>query len=91
MTLTKDQKTKLIDSYHRHESDTGSPEVQIAILTSRILHLTEHLRTHKHDESTRRGLLKLVGHRRRLLAYLRKSDFQRFISLAERLNLRIAR
>lgn len=91
MTLTKEQKTKLIDSYHRHDSDTGSPEVQIAILTTRILHLTEHLRAHKHDESTRRGLLKLVGQRRRLLAYLRKSDFQRFIALAERLNLRIAK
>jgi small subunit ribosomal protein S15 len=91
MTLTKEQKTKLIDSYHRHESDTGSPEVQIAILTTRILHLTEHLRMHKHDESTRRGLLQMVGQRRRLLAYLRKSDFQRFIALAERLNLRIAK
>jgi small subunit ribosomal protein S15 len=91
MTLTKEQKTKLIDSYHRHDSDTGSPEVQIAILTTRILHLTEHLRMHKHDESTRRGLLQMVGQRRRLLAYLRKSDFQRFIALAERLNLRIAK
>lgn len=91
MTLTKEQKAKLIESYHRHETDTGSPEVQIAILTTRILQLTEHLRVHKHDESTRRGLLKLVGQRRRLLAYLRKSDFQRFIALAERLNLRIAK
>jgi small subunit ribosomal protein S15 len=91
MTLTKEQKTNLIQSYHRHDSDTGSPEVQIAILTNRILHLTEHLRTHKHDESTRRGLLKLVGQRRRLLAYLRKSDFQRFQAIVERLSLRVAR
>ncbi len=88
MTLTKEQKTNLIESYHRHDSDTGSPEVQIAILTNRINQLTEHLRTHKHDESSRRGLLKLVGQRRRLLAYLRGSDYQRYIALAERLNLR---
>jgi small subunit ribosomal protein S15 len=91
MTLTKEQKTNLIQSYHRHDSDTGSPEVQIAILTNRINQLTEHLRTHKHDESSRRGLLKLVGQRRRLLAYLRGSDYQRYIALAERLNLRTAR
>lgn len=91
MTLTKEAKTNLIESYHRHESDTGSPEVQIAILTTRINQLTEHLRAHKHDESSRRGLLKLVGQRRRLLAYLRKSDFQRFIAVTERLQLRIAK
>lgn len=89
--ITKDQKTNLIDAYHIHETDTGSPEVQIAILTTRILQLTEHLRAHKHDESSRRGLLKLVGRRRRLLAYLRKSDFQRFLAVTERLNLRIAK
>jgi small subunit ribosomal protein S15 len=88
MTLTKEQKTDLIESYHRHETDTGSPEVQIAILTRRISQLTEHLRAHKHDESSRRGLLKLVGHRRRLLAYLRSISFQRYIALTERLNLR---
>jgi small subunit ribosomal protein S15 len=91
MTLTKEQKTNLIESYHRHTSDTGSPEVQIAILTTRINQLTEHLRQHKHDESSRRGLLKLVGQRRRLLAYLRKTDFQRFIAVTERLSLRIAK
>lgn len=91
MTITKESKGSLIDSYHRHDTDTGSPEVQIAILTTRIKGLTEHLRTHKHDESSRRGLLKLVGRRRRLLAYLRKSDFQRFIALTERLSLRIAK
>lgn len=89
MTLTKEQKTDLIQSYHRHESDTGSPEVQIAILSRRINQLTEHLRSHKHDESSRRGLLQLVGQRRRLLAYLRRTAFPRYIALAERLNLRI--
>jgi small subunit ribosomal protein S15 len=89
MTLTKERKTDLITSYQRHDSDTGSPEVQIAILTTRINQLTEHLRSHKHDESSRRGLLKLVGQRRRLLAYLRRLDYQRYIALAERLNLRI--
>lgn len=89
--ITKEQKDNLIDSYRTHDTDTGSPEVQIAILTTRILQLTEHLRAHKHDESSRRGLLKLVGRRRRLLAYLRKTDFQRFITLTERLSLRIAK
>ncbi len=91
MTLTKEQKTTLIESYHRHDTDTGSPEVQIAILTNRINLLTEHLRAHKHDESSRRGLLKLVGQRRRLLAYLRRTDYQHYIALAERLNLRTAK
>jgi len=91
MTLTKEQKTDLIDSYHRHDGDTGSPEVQVAILTRRISQLTEHLRAHKHDESSRRGLLKLVGQRRRLLAYLRRTAFPRYIALAERLNLRTNR
>ena len=91
MTLTKEQKTGLIEQYHRHESDTGSPEVQIAVLTSRILMLTDHLRTHKHDESSRRGLLKLVGHRRRLLAYLRSKDLPRYTLLAEQLKLRKAK
>ncbi len=76
MPLAKETKTKIIADYHRHEADTGSPEVQIAIMTNRILQLTEHLRTHKHDESCRRGLLKLVGQRRRLLAYLRKTNYQ---------------
>jgi small subunit ribosomal protein S15 len=91
MSLTKEQKTNLIESYHRHEGDTGSPEVQIAILTNRISQLTEHLRSHKHDESSRRGLLKLVGQRRRLLAYMRRTEYQRYIVLAERLNLRTAK
>lgn len=91
MTLTKEKKTNVIESYHRHEGDTGSPEVQVAILTNRILQLTEHLRAHKHDESSRHGLLKLVGQRRRLLAYLRREDYQRYVTLTERLNLRTAK
>ena len=89
MPLNKDTKQTVIGEYHRHDTDTGSPEVQIAILTKRINQLTEHLRLHKHDESSRRGLLKLVGQRRRLLAYLRRVDFHRFTSLAEQLSLRI--
>ncbi len=88
MPLNKEIKTKVITDYHRHETDTGSPEVQVAILTSRILQLTEHLRSHKHDESSRRGLLKLVGQRRRLLAYLRRNDYQRYLALTEQLKLR---
>ncbi len=91
MTLTKDQKTNIIESYHRHDTDTGSPEVQIAILTNRINQLNQHLQTHKHDESSRRGLLKLVGQRRRLLAYMRRTDFQHYVALAESLKLRINR
>jgi small subunit ribosomal protein S15 len=88
MPLTKESKEKMIGDYRRHETDTGSPEVQIALLTTRITQLTEHLRSHKHDESSRRGLLKMVGQRRRLLAYLRQVGYQRYIALAERLNLR---
>jgi small subunit ribosomal protein S15 len=88
MPLSKEVKTQLILENHRHESDTGSPEVQIAILTKRILQLTEHLKINKHDESCRRGLLMLVGQRRRLLAYLRKNDYQRYLAITEKLNLR---
>ena len=88
MPLSKEVKTKLIEDFHRHESDTGSPEVQVAILSKRITHLTEHLRANKHDESCRRGLLMLVGQRRRLLAYLRKRDYQKYLALTDRLNLR---
>jgi small subunit ribosomal protein S15 len=88
MPLNKEVKTKVITDYHRHDTDTGSPEVQVAILTSRILQLTDHLRTHKHDESSRRGLLKLVGQRRRLLAYLRRNDYQRYLALTDQLKLR---
>jgi small subunit ribosomal protein S15 len=88
MPLDKEVKTKVINDYHRHESDTGSPEVQVAILTSRILQLTDHLRTHKHDEASRRGLLQMVGQRRRMLAYLRRNDYQRYLALTEQLKLR---
>ena len=88
MSITKDVKTETIKEFARHEVDTGSPEVQIAILSKRISQLTEHLREHKHDESSRRGLLKLVGRRRRLLAYVRRNDFQRYMALTERLNIR---
>lgn len=88
MSLDKDTKTKLMENFARHEGDTGSPEVQIAILTNRITQLTDHLRTHKHDESSRRGLLKMVGQRRRLLAYVRRNEYQRYIALTDRLNIR---
>ena len=88
MSLDKEMKSKLMEEYSRHKTDTGSPEVQIAIITSRIIQLTEHLRAHKHDESSRRGLLKLVGHRRRLLAYLRRSEYERYVALTEKLSIR---
>jgi small subunit ribosomal protein S15 len=88
MTLDKDTKAKLMEEYSRHEGDTGSPEVQIAILSNRITYLTNHLRTHKHDESSRRGLLKLVGQRRRLLSYVRRTDYHRYMALTDRLNIR---
>ncbi len=88
MPLNKETKTKVIDEYKRHQNDTGSPEVQVAILTNRITQLTDHLRANSHDESSRRGLLKLVGQRRRLLAYIRRNDFARYRALTERLNIR---
>lgn len=88
MPLDKEVKSKLIEEFSRHEGDTGSPEVQVALLSSRISQLTEHLRRNTHDESSRRGLLKLVGQRRRLLAYIRRKDFQRYMALTERLNIR---
>ena len=88
MALDKETKTKLIEEFARHQSDTGSPEVQIALLTSRINQLTDHLRVNTHDESSRRGLLKLVGQRRRLLAYIRRENFQRFMALTDRLSIR---
>ena len=88
MTLTKDQKQVVIDEFHRHDSDTGSPEVQVAILTRRIEQLTEHLKANKHDESSRRGLLKLVGQRRRHLAYLKGRDAQAYLALTDRLGIR---
>jgi small subunit ribosomal protein S15 len=88
MALTKEEKNEIIESYRVHDSDTGSAEVQIAMLSKRIEQLTEHLKIHKHDESSRRGLLKLVGQRRRFLAYLRKKNFPRYQDVVKRLNLR---
>jgi small subunit ribosomal protein S15 len=81
-------KSKIMSEYATHEGDTGSPEVQVAMLTQRIKDLTEHLKEHKHDHHSRRGLLLLVGQRRRLLNYLRSKDIQRYRSLIERLGLR---
>ncbi|UCF62320.1 MAG: 30S ribosomal protein S15 [Anaerolineaceae bacterium] len=88
MAMTKKEKQEIIVEFNRHENDTGSPEVQIAILTNRIQQLTEHLRTHKHDESSRRGLLKLVGQRRKHLAYLKRKDVNAYLTLTERLGIR---
>jgi small subunit ribosomal protein S15 len=88
MALLKEQKTALVGEYKRDESDTGSPEVQIAILTRRIDSLTEHLRTHGKDHHSRRGLLQMVGKRRRLLDYLRREDIERYRTLISRLGLR---
>jgi len=88
MTINKETKQELMHEFGRHDGDTGSPEVQIAILTNRITYLTDHLREHKHDESSRRGLLKLVGRRRRLLAYVRRNDYQRYMALTDTLGIR---
>ena len=86
--LVKDEKTKIITEYATKDNDTGSPEVQVAMLSKRIADLTEHLKTHKHDHHSRRGLLLLVGRRRRLLQYLAKKDINRYRQLIERLGLR---
>jgi small subunit ribosomal protein S15 len=86
--MNKQEKTQLVGEFRRHENDTGSPEVQIAILTRRIEQLTEHLKAHRHDESSRRGLLKLVGQRRRHLAYLKRKDAASYLGLTERLGIR---
>ena len=88
MALTKDRKTELIGNYKTHEADTGSPEVQVAILSERINYLTEHFKTHAKDHHSRRGLLMLVGKRRRLLDYLKGTDVQRYSDLIKRLNIR---
>ena len=88
MPLTVAEKAELIENYATHEGDTGSPEVQIALMDKRIRQLQEHLNTHKHDESSRRGLLKLVGKRRRMLAYLRKEHPDRYRAILARLGLR---
>lgn len=88
MALSTDQKKEIIQTYNVHPGDTGSPEVQIALLTTRINQLVEHLKSHKHDEHSRRGLLKLVGQRRRHLAYLSREDSARYKKILERLGLR---
>ncbi len=86
--LTRDAKAAVIEGYRRHETDTGSVEVQVSALTARINQLTGHLRQHEHDFASRRGLLQLVGRRRRLLAYLNHSDVERYRTLISRLGLR---
>lgn len=88
MTMAKTEKTEVLKSYARHDNDTGSPEVQIALLTTRINQLTEHLKVHKHDEHSRRGLLKLVGQRLRHLKYLNKTNPEGYLALIEKLGLR---
>jgi len=88
MRLSQDKKKGLIEQFKVHEGDTGSPEVQIALLTHRIGQLTEHLRAHKHDESSRRGLLKLVGQRHRHLAYMKKTNPSGYLGLTDRLGIR---
>lgn len=86
--MTQEEKNAIIKEYALHEGDTGSPEVQIAVLTKRINDLTEHLKIYKKDNHSRRGLLKMVGRRRNLLAYLKKVDIERYRSIVKRLNLR---
>ena len=86
--MLREEKTAIIKEYAKHEGDTGSPEVQIALLTKRINDLTDHLRTHKKDHQSRRGLLKMVGQRRNLLNYLMKNDIERYRSIIARLGIR---
>ena len=88
MSITKDRKTELIQQFKRKEADTGSPEVQIALLTSRINELTEHMRAHKKAHSSRRGLLKMVSRRKSLLAYLERTDRNRYLAVIQQLGLR---
>ena len=88
MPLAKEQKKELIETYKLHEEDTGSPEVQIALLSGRITYLTEHFKIHKKDHHSRRGLLKLVGQRRRLLNYLKTKDTERYKAIIEKLGIR---
>jgi small subunit ribosomal protein S15 len=88
MTLLKDEKQKIISEHARSESDTGSPEVQVAVLSRRIAELTEHLKAHPKDHHSRRGLLRMVGRRRRLLGYLRREDVDRYRELIAKLGLR---
>jgi len=86
--MTPEEKAKIIDEFKRHDGDTGSPEVQIALLTARIKHLTEHFKVHKKDVHSRMGLLKLVGRRRGLLNYLKNKDIERYRAILKKLNLR---
>ena len=88
MPTTKQQKTDLISQYRTHDADTGSPEVQIALLSNRITYLTEHFKSHAKDHHSRRGLLKLVGRRRRLLDYLKKTDLERYRTIIDKLGIR---
>ena len=88
MSLSIEEKRAIIEKYRVHDSDTGSPEVQVAILTERINYLTEHLKTHKKDHHSRRGLLKMVGRRRALLDYLKDADIERYRTIVDRLGLR---
>jgi small subunit ribosomal protein S15 len=88
VALTKDRKTGIIGDYKTHDSDTGSPEVQVALLSERINYLTEHFKIHAKDHHSRRGLLKLVGQRRRLLDYLKSKDSDRYVALIQRLGIR---
>ncbi len=88
MAVAAEQTREIVQAHRRHDTDTGSPEVQIALLTHRIGYLTEHFKTHRKDHHSRRGLLKLVGQRRRLLNYLKQRDFQRYKALIERLGIR---
>ena len=88
MTLTQDEKQRIIEEYARHEGDTGSPEVQIALLTNEINNLNDHMHTHHGDYHSQRGLMKKIGHRRNLLAYLRKKDITRYRDLIQKLGLR---
>ena len=86
--MTQAKKTEIIEKYARHEGDTGSPEVQIAVLTSEINNLNDHMKMHKKDYHSQRGLMKKIGHRRNLLAYLRKNDITRYRDIIEKLGLR---
>jgi small subunit ribosomal protein S15 len=88
LPTTKQQKTDLISNYRVHDADTGSPEVQIALLSNRITYLTEHFKSHAKDHHSRRGLLKLVGRRRRLLDYLKKTDLERYRTIIDKLGIR---
>ena len=88
MSINAESKSKVVSEFKRSENDTGSPEVQVALLTARIQHLTDHFKAHKHDHHSRRGLLRMVNQRRSLLDYLKKNEIQRYRDLIERLGLR---